>query len=110
MADSRQYPVLEVPGGISVEASSASIIIPTFIGASRIGNCLDSLVKQAAGRNIDILVVDDGSTDSTASVVGAYSSVRLISQENAGPASARNRGALESQGSILLFTDRKSVV
>ena len=95
----------ETSGGVSVEAASASIIIPTFNGASRIGNCLDSLVKQTAGGNVEILVVDDGSTDNTANVVRGYSSVRLIPQANAGPASARNRGALEAQGKILLFTD-----
>ncbi len=95
----------EMAGGVSLEARSASIIIPTFNGASRIGNCLDSLVKQTAGRNVEILVVDDGSTDSTANAVRGYSSVRLISQANAGPASARNRGALEAQGRVLLFTD-----
>ena len=105
MSDSRQYPVPEMPGGVSIEARSASIIIPTFNGASRIGNCLDSLVKQTAGQNVEILVVDDGSTDNTANVVRGYSSVRLIPQANAGPASARNRGALEAQGKILLFTD-----
>jgi GT2 family glycosyltransferase len=105
MSDSRQYPVPETPGGVSLAARSASIIIPTFNGASRIGNCLDSLVKQTAGRNVEILVVDDGSTDNTANVVRGYTSVRLISQANAGPASARNRGALEAQGKILLFTD-----
>jgi len=91
--------------GVSVEAQSASIIIPTFNGSSRIGNCLDSLLKQAAGRNIEILVVDDGSTDDIANVVEGYRSVRLIPQANAGPAAARNRGALEAQGEILLFTD-----
>ena len=95
----------ETSGGASIEARSASIIIPTFNGASRIGNCLDSLMEQTAGRNIEILVVDDGSTDNTANVVRGYSSVRLVSQANAGPASARNRGALEAQGKILLFTD-----
>jgi glycosyltransferase involved in cell wall biosynthesis len=94
-----------MPGGVSIEARSASIIIPTFNGGSRIGNCLDSLVKQTAGRNVEILVVNDGSSDNTANVVGGYSSVRLITQANAGPASARNRGALEAQGKILLFTD-----
>jgi glycosyltransferase involved in cell wall biosynthesis len=97
--------VPETPGGVSLATRSASIIIPTFNGASRIGNCLDSLVKQTAGRNVEILVVDDGSTDNTANVVRGYSSVRLIPQANAGPASARNRGALEAQGKILLFTD-----
>jgi GT2 family glycosyltransferase len=95
----------ETPGGAFIEAKTASIIIPTFNGATRIGNCLDSLTKQIAGRKIEILVVNDGSTDNTADVVGGYSSVRLINQENAGPASARNRGALEAQGQILLFTD-----
>jgi glycosyltransferase involved in cell wall biosynthesis len=105
MSDSRQYPVTVTPIGVSIEAKSASIVIPTFNGASRIGYCLDSLLKQAAGRDVEILVVDDGSSDNTAEVVRGYSSVRLISQANAGPASARNRGASEARGQILLFTD-----
>jgi glycosyltransferase involved in cell wall biosynthesis len=104
MSDSRQYPVPE-PGGVSIEAKTASIIIPTFNGGSRIGYCLDSLMKQTTGRDVEILVVDDGSTDNTANVVSGCSSVRLIAQANAGPASARNRGALEAKGKILLFTD-----
>lgn len=105
MSDSKQHAVPEAPGGVSIEAKSASIIIPTFNGASRIVGCLDSLMKQTAGRDVEILVVDDGSTDNTAKVVAGYSSVRLINQGNAGPASARNRGALEARGTILLFTD-----
>lgn len=83
----------------------ASIIIPTFNGASRIGSCLDALVEQTAGRDIEILVVNDGSTDNTVDVVRRYLTVVLINQANAGPASARNRGAMESKGKILLFTD-----
>jgi glycosyltransferase involved in cell wall biosynthesis len=95
----------EMAGEAFTEARSASIIIPTFNGASRIGNCLNSLVKQTMDRDVEILVVDDGSTDNTVNVVGRYSSVRVIAQANAGPAAARNRGALEAQGKILLFTD-----
>jgi len=105
MSDSRQYPVQEMRGGVSTESRSASIVILTFNDASRIGSCLDSLVKQTTGRDVEILVVDDGSTDNTAGVVSSYSSVRLITQTNAGPAAARNRGGLEAQGKILLFTD-----
>jgi glycosyltransferase involved in cell wall biosynthesis len=82
-----------------------SIIIPTFNGASRIGNCLDALLNQTAGQDVEILVVNDGSTDDTAEVAARYSGVRLITQSNAGPASARNRGALEARGTIILFTD-----
>jgi cellulose synthase/poly-beta-1,6-N-acetylglucosamine synthase-like glycosyltransferase len=105
MSDSRQYLLPQIQGGVSPETKSASIIIPTFNGSSRIENCLGSLVKQTAGRNVEILVVDDGSTDNTANVIRGHSSVRLIVQANAGPASARNRGAVEAQGEILLFTD-----
>jgi cellulose synthase/poly-beta-1,6-N-acetylglucosamine synthase-like glycosyltransferase len=91
--------------GCSIETKSVSIIIPTFDGASRIGACLDALTKQTAGRDIEILVVNDGSTDSTVDVVTLYSEIRLISQANAGPAAARNRGASEARGALILFTD-----
>jgi GT2 family glycosyltransferase len=89
----------------SIEPKPISIIIPTFNGASRIGDCLNALLQQIAGRDVEILVVNDGSTDNTAEVVGGYSGVRLISQRNSGPAAARNRGAMEARGTLLLFTD-----
>jgi GT2 family glycosyltransferase len=84
---------------------SASIVIPAFNGAARLANCLNALVKQTAGRNVEILVVNDGSTDNTGEVVRRYAEVGLITQANAGPAAARNRGARESQGAVILFTD-----
>jgi cellulose synthase/poly-beta-1,6-N-acetylglucosamine synthase-like glycosyltransferase len=96
-----ESPQVESP----IEAQSVSIIIPTFNGASRIGKCLDSLLQQTAGRNAEILVVNDGSTDNTAAIVEQYAGVQLISQANSGPAAARNRGASEARGTILLFTD-----
>ncbi|HEX4783085.1 MAG TPA: glycosyltransferase [Candidatus Sulfotelmatobacter sp.] len=84
---------------------SVSIIIPTFNGAARIGSCLDALLQQTWKQDAEILVVNDGSADHTAEVVGRYGGVRLITQSNAGPAAARNRGALEAKGTIILFTD-----
>jgi GT2 family glycosyltransferase len=103
MSPSGQYPAPEATVGMM--AVSASIIIPTFNGASRVGHCLDALMPQLAGRNAEILIVNDGSTDNTADVVARYPTVRLITQANAGPATARNRGAAEARGTILLFTD-----
>src|SRR5215472_8351988 len=84
---------------------SVSIIIPSFNGAARIGKCLEALLPHATAVNAEILVVDDGSSDTTGDVVSRYPGVRLISQANAGPAAARNRGALEAKGTIILFTD-----
>jgi len=94
-----------VAWGHPIEAKSVSIIIPTFNGASRIGNCLAALLPQIAQRDAEILVVNDGSTDNTVEVVERYSGVRLITQANAGPAAARNHGANEARGTIILFTD-----
>ena len=105
MSDPRQPEELMPVDGVSAPSRLASIIIPTFNGAARIGHCLDALLPQTSGKEIEILVVDDGSTDQTATVVGGYPGVRLITQTNAGPASARNRGAQEARGRILLFTD-----
>jgi len=82
-----------------------SIIIPTFNGAHRIGRCLDALLRQSAGRPVELIVVNDGSTDETASVVQRVSGVRLINQSNAGPAAARNRGSRAAGNPIILFTD-----
>ena len=62
-------------------------------------------MTQECGSPVEILVVDDGSTDDTAATVMQFADVRLITQENAGPAAARNRGAREAAGSIILFTD-----
>jgi GT2 family glycosyltransferase len=89
----------------AIEAEFVSIIVPTFNGERRISACLHALSRQITRREFEILVVDDGSTDSTAAVVKRFAGVRLIRQANAGPAAARNRGAREARGSILLFTD-----
>lgn len=92
-------------GGVSILDNSVSIIIPTFNGACRISKCLDALLTQTTSRKVEILVVNDGSTDDTHNVVARYSGVHLIHQLNAGPAAARNRGALAAQAPIILFTD-----
>ncbi len=90
---------------VPIPSDLVSIIIPTFNGGARIGRCLDALAMQTPPREVEILVVDDGSNDQTAEVVSRYSGVRLIRQANAGPAAARNHGAAQARGKIILFTD-----
>ncbi len=84
----------------------ASIVIPVRDGEEVIGGCLDALRAQdlPAG-DYEVIVVDDGSTDSTAEVVRRDPSVRLIQQPPRGAAAARNRGIEAAQGAIVLFTD-----
>ncbi|RJQ47408.1 MAG: glycosyltransferase [Nitrospiraceae bacterium] len=82
-----------------------SVIIPAYNAEKTIRQCLDSLMRQDYTGEHEIIVVDDGSTDSTPDIVSEFSTVRLLRQQNAGPANARNRGASEANEEIILFTD-----
>ncbi len=82
-----------------------SVIVPAYNAAATLPLCLAALAAQDYPREeYEIIVVDDGSTDATAEKASA-AGVRVISQPNAGPAAARNRGAEAARGELLLFTD-----
>ncbi len=82
----------------------ASVIVPCYNAAATLGACLRALAHQTC-RDFEILVVDDGSTDSTAAVAERFQGVCVIRAPHAGAAAARNRAAREARGEILLFTD-----
>jgi glycosyltransferase involved in cell wall biosynthesis len=82
-----------------------SVIIPVFNGGKTIRDCLEALKKQSFKGKIEIIVVDDGSKDSTREIVSEIKGVRLLKQEHKGPAVARNHGAKEAKGEIIIFTD-----
>lgn len=81
----------------------ASIVIPAYNAERTLARCLEACLEQSYPR-VEVLVVDDGSTDGTAQIAGKYP-VRYFRQENRGPAAARNKGAREAFGEILAFTD-----
>jgi len=82
-----------------------SIIIPTYNSAQYLTDAIDSVLGQTVG-DLEVLVIDDGSTDNTESVMRRYAgSVRYIRQENRGVAAARNRGIAESLGRYVAFLD-----
>jgi len=83
----------------------ASIIVPVYNGAKTLDACLTALSAQAVEKDRhEVIVVDDGSTDGSAEVAARYE-VTVIRQEHAQAASARNRGAQQAHGEILLLTD-----
>jgi glycosyltransferase involved in cell wall biosynthesis len=82
-----------------------SVIIPTYNRAGIICRTLDNLFEQTYP-NFEMIVVDDGSTDDTLSALHRYGDkIQVISQKNAGPAAARNRGVNTSRGEIIAFQD-----
>jgi glycosyltransferase involved in cell wall biosynthesis len=86
-----------------------SIVIPAYNAERTIGDCLKALSEQDFTGDFEIIVVDDGSSDSTPGIASRFENVRLLKQENAGPAAARNKGAQEAKGDIILFTDSDCV-
>ncbi len=89
------------------KGKSVSIVIPAWNAAGRIGGVVRAARKQrGAGRfNLfEVIVVDDGSTDSTADEA-EEAGARVIRQENRGPAAARNTGWRAARGGWVFFTD-----
>ena len=82
-----------------------SVIIPVYNGARFIAAAIQSIVAQEYG-SLEIIVVDDGSTDETAGIVARLDvDVRYVFQENAGPGAARNRGIRDASGDLIAFLD-----
>jgi glycosyltransferase involved in cell wall biosynthesis len=89
---------------MSMAEKTVSFIIPAYNAAGNIGKCIDSVLAQRVP--LEVIVVDDGSTDGTARIVKKYGKrVSYVRQENRGPASARNRGLRLSRGGFVAFVD-----
>ena len=88
---------------------SVSVIIPVYNCAPYLRQCLDSVAAQTE-RSWEIIAVDDGSTDDSVAILREYEEkldgkMRVVEQENAGPARARNRAIGMAQGKYLAFLD-----
>jgi GT2 family glycosyltransferase len=93
----------------SAHSPSVAIIVPVYNGAKSIGACLSSLLAQTyPSALIDIIVVENGSTDGSAAVAVEYP-VRVLYCDERGPAAARNVGIAHARAEIVAFTDADCV-
>ncbi len=93
----------------SRKSPALSAIIPALNAAATIARCLDAITAQASD-DVEIIVVDDGSTDNTFEIASRYD-VRLLKlPQNMGPSAARNRGAEMARAPILFFLDADVVL
>ncbi len=91
------------------EAGLVSTIIPVFNRAAMLEEAVASVLAQTY-RPIEVLIVDDGSTDTTVAVAAQLasshpSSIRVLTQINAGPGAARNQGLREARGEFVQYLD-----
>ncbi|MFZ0890314.1 MAG: glycosyltransferase [Candidatus Binataceae bacterium] len=83
-----------------------SVIIPVFNGAATVAAAIDSALAQKFDGEFEVIVVNDGSTDSTAEVLRGYGDrIKVVTQENRGAAAARNACVRNSSGQYLAFLD-----
>lgn len=103
--------------GIEMTNKLVSVVIPTYNRASLIIDALDSVYRQSY-RPLEVIVVDDGSTDTTEKVVRSWLCehsepgefvAHLAQQQNLGGNAARNRGIQESTGELIAFLDSDDV-
>ncbi len=90
-----------------------SVIIPMYNSQDYIGQCLRSVISQTY-RNLEILVIDDGSTDKSVEICQSYCQkdkrIRLLLQEHGGVSVARNRGLDTAKGAYLFFLDSDDMI
>jgi glycosyltransferase involved in cell wall biosynthesis len=82
-----------------------SVIVPVYNGEAFLEGVVDNICQQA-WQPLEIIIVDDGSTDATADIAGQLkANVRYVRQPNQGPAAARNRGIEMAGGNVIGFLD-----
>src|SRR5262249_26166784 len=81
-----------------------SVIVPVYNGRATIERCLAALNAHRAP-DVEIIVVDDGSTDDSGAVAARNGARVLTLPANSGPAAARNLGARHASGEVLMFVD-----
>ena len=91
-------------GDVSTEHALVSCIVPVHNGAVFIAEALDSILSQA-GAALEIIVVDDGSTDGSAQIAASFGGVRVHSRAQGGVAAARNDGLALARGGYIAFLD-----
>ncbi len=93
---------------LSEKTPLISIIVPAYNIAEYIGDCLKSLIAQTYP-NLEIIVIDDGSTDETNAIIAAHQEqdqrIKLIRQANQGVSAARNHGLDSANGEYIGFCD-----
>lgn len=87
-----------------------SVIMAAYNGEAYISEAIASVLEQDYDGEVELIVVDDGSTDQTPEIAEAFDSVRVIRQSNTGQSLARNHGFLLSRGDYIVYFDQDDIL
>jgi glycosyltransferase involved in cell wall biosynthesis len=87
------------------EPGLASVVIPVYNGADYLAEAVESVLAQYY-RPLEVVAIDDGSTDGSAEILARYPQVKVITQPNGGCTVARNRGIAATRGEYVAFIDQ----
>lgn len=93
-----------IPGEQGDESTTVSVVIPVYNGALLVAEAIESAFAQTLPP-LEVIVVDDGSSDGTADVVRRFDAVHFIQQPNAGAAAARNTAIRAASGEFIALLD-----
>lgn len=100
----------KIESSVAVGKSSVDIVIPCFNAGRYLRQAIDSALAQTY-KPVNVVIVDDGSTDGTAEIVRSYgASIRYIYQDNKGLAGARNTGIKSTNGAFICFLDADDII
>ncbi len=86
-----------------------SIIIPNYNGSATLGKCIEAALASRYVK-FEVVVVDDCSTDNSAAIIASYPCTLIRMERHAGAGAARNKGAANSKGELLFFTDADCLI
>lgn len=98
----------EASSARALAAGLVSVVVPVYNAEHFLGKSIESVTNQSY-KNIELILVNDGSTDNSETICNTYAladnRIKVISQENSGPAAARNTGIRHATGDFVFFLD-----
>ena len=93
----------------NLNSTALSVVIPVFNAGNYLGRCLETLLKTQGIENAEIILIDDGSTDSSVDIAESFKqshkNITVIRKSNEGPSEARNAGLKNASGKYVFFCD-----
>ena len=98
---------------VDMENIKVSVILPVYQVEKYLGICIESVINQTY-QNLEILLIDDGSTDKSGKICDEYAArdgrIRVIHKENEGVSTARNVGIKQATGDYICFADSDDIL